>query len=552
VAFQPKPRLWCILLAVGIAFTGLALRLWGIGWSLPNAHHLFSYHPDEGVNLVNGVLQNGVARPHLILGFYNYGTLYFYLWQAAIAVGQTYGLLPSTVRPGSESWEMLAPMLLAGRLVSAVCGVLTLWALYAAGARLYGRKAGLIGAAIYAVTPAAVLHAHFATVDVPATLFVSLALAMAARVLRTGRLRDVVLAGVACGLAAATKYTAVLVVAAPAAAVMMAAPRDAFPEGARRRRVWMVAAHLLVLSLAALAGFVVACPAALLDWPRFTRDVAFEVAKSRAGMGVLFAHTGSGWVYHLVTSMRYGLGMPLLVWCLAAVAYALWRRRPQDILLLAFVAVYYGVIGAAQVRFLRYVIPLFPALALLSAGMVTDWRGRFPQRLTVVAGCLIVVASGITAAALDHVMVLPDVRDQALAYLERTAPYGSTVALATTPWYWTPPLALEFTAPDPRIRREAAEALTRFRVRLPAQGTELDLSVFQPDLPRFVILSDLETEDWQRLDYPPWLAFRAHLAGYRTRVFQNVPRWCGISLGKPAYVPNDMLYIYPRVTVYLR
>ena len=36
------PLLFILLLALG-------LRLWGIGWGLPNATRLFSYHPDESL-----------------------------------------------------------------------------------------------------------------------------------------------------------------------------------------------------------------------------------------------------------------------------------------------------------------------------------------------------------------------------------------------------------------------------------------------------------------------------------------------------------------------
>ncbi|MGC8668738.1 MAG: glycosyltransferase family 39 protein [Chthonomonadales bacterium] len=552
MASEPKQQVWRLILAGSIALAAVALRLWGIRWALPNAQHIFSYHPDEGVNLVNGVLQNGVARPHLLLSFYNYGTLYFYLWQAAVAIEQTYGFIPASIPAGTAVGDAMAPLLLAGRVVSACCGLLTVWVVYCAGKRLYGWKAGLAAAAVYAVAPAAVLDAHFATVDVAATLFVALALLMASRLLSTQRIVDVAVAGAVCGCAAATKYTAVLAVVAPAAALVLAGKGAAASGVTRSRPVARLTGNLALLGASAAAGFLITCPAAFLDTQRFLRDVAFEASKSQQGMGVLFAHTGNGWVYHLVWSLRFGLGAPLLLWAVLAVAGGVRRRSPADLLLLAFVAAYYGVIGAAQVRFLRYVVPLFPALALLCGAMAVQWGARLPGVLAAAAGVAALVVAGITSAGLDHVMVMPDARDRALAFLEQTAPLGSSVALATTPWYWTPPLAPEFTAPDPRIRRKAAESLTRFHIRLPAPGTELDEGVFEPDMPAYVILSDLETEDWERLRYPPWLRFQSRLAGYKAHVFQNVPEWAGISLGKGRYVPNDLLYVYPRITVYTR
>src|SRR5437763_10597214 len=82
---RPNPRSPRLLITL-ITFAALTLRLWGLTWSLPNDDHLFSYHPDEGVNLVSGVLENLNPRPHFDLGFYNYGSVYFYLWQGAVAI----------------------------------------------------------------------------------------------------------------------------------------------------------------------------------------------------------------------------------------------------------------------------------------------------------------------------------------------------------------------------------------------------------------------------------------------------------------------------------
>ena len=56
-----------------VLLLALALRLWGIGWGLPDANHAFSYHPDESM-----VVGNALVRPGqnlLDTGFYNYGSL---------------------------------------------------------------------------------------------------------------------------------------------------------------------------------------------------------------------------------------------------------------------------------------------------------------------------------------------------------------------------------------------------------------------------------------------------------------------------------------------
>src|SRR5207302_3981475 len=111
-------------------------------------------------------LDEGVARPHLDLRFYNYGTLYFYAWQGAVEINNRYGIVKRDPT-GSQTPAPDSPgaMILVGRIVTALLGAFTVLPIFALGKRLFHRNTGLVAAAIYAIMPAAVVHAHFATVD---------------------------------------------------------------------------------------------------------------------------------------------------------------------------------------------------------------------------------------------------------------------------------------------------------------------------------------------------------------------------------------------------
>ena len=110
--------------AVGlILIAAFALRVVGLRWGLPDAHHYFSYHPDEAPILYPAMgMIRGDWNPH----FFNYGTLYLYIvgffstsFVASIgdAAGSVFGKrfgkhkLPGGTK---KSWEGLA----AGMLVS--------------------------------------------------------------------------------------------------------------------------------------------------------------------------------------------------------------------------------------------------------------------------------------------------------------------------------------------------------------------------------------------------------------------------------------------------
>ena len=79
-----------------------------------------------------------------------------------------------------------------------------------------------------------VFYSHLALNDVPTLAPVALALYAAAGVMRRGRRRDYVLAGVAIGLAAATKYTGGVVLACLLVAAVEDASGGSLAQSARR------------------------------------------------------------------------------------------------------------------------------------------------------------------------------------------------------------------------------------------------------------------------------------------------------------------------------
>ena len=119
------------------------------------------------------------------------------------------------------------------RAAAAVLGCAALWLLYATGARLFGRGVGLLAAAIEAVAFLPVFYAHLALNDVPTLAPLTLSLLGSAGVLRKGRVRDYLLAGIGLGLACASKYTAGIALV-PFVAAVAARFLDVQQPGRRR------------------------------------------------------------------------------------------------------------------------------------------------------------------------------------------------------------------------------------------------------------------------------------------------------------------------------
>ncbi len=571
-----------VLLILGlILLLGGGLRFAGLGWSLPDARHpLATYHPDELINL-NAARAADLLHGQFDIGFYNYGAFYFYLVSFAQMLGRGWGLIPS-LPPGvgplspQEASEASA-LFLAGRIVTALLGTATIPLLSFTGRKLYSSKAGLIAAGLYAAAPLAVIHAHFLTVDVPATFFVTLALFFSARILALRpaagpeetpslsapprapvSLRPYALAGIAVGLASATKYTAVTVLAAPLAAHFWRTKRL---EGESSFK------PLFLLLGTALLAFLLGCPGVFLNsdafWnglPNFPGSgLRYELFEhSRQGHGAVFTQTGSGWVYHLWVSLRFGLGFPLWGVTLFALFFAVKRREHEDKMLLVFLGTAYLLTGLSAVRFARYLIPLYPAFFLLVGKLISDLKGNAPMRFSpspapVLTGLLIAGTLGSTLTFLIS-MTKQDARDLAADFIEQNLK-GKTIAFAKIPWFYSPPLSPYLGAPAAPVRAKIVQS-AEYRFRLPF--SEWSLEVLSP-VPDAVLLSNFETmHEETRLHLPGPTQFVEEVRrNFNPVVFgtqeEQVTRWAGGAIfGQEKVIPEDLLYVVPKIEVFLR
>jgi hypothetical protein len=281
---------------------------------------------------------------------------------------------------------------------------------------------------------------------------------------------------------------------------------------------------------------------------------------SGTGSADLFTGTPSGLIYHLTFNLAWGMGWPLVVASLAGVGYALYRRRPGDLILLAFALPYYLLIGLAQVKFARYTLPLFPPLLLLVGALVPPLaRNRAaPARLALGALGAAAAFALVLSLAFDAVMTKPDTRDEAAAYLSEKN--VTSVGFAKGPWYWSPPLHPLLAAPNPEAAKQAAAQTQGIRL-IPAEG-EWNLDQLRADPPDTVAISEFEYADAQRTGNAAARTYLDELrARYPTRrIFSQTVQVLGLPVTKldmsgglaMQHLPHDMLYTNPTTEVYTR
>jgi 4-amino-4-deoxy-L-arabinose transferase-like glycosyltransferase len=524
-----------------ILIAAFVLRIIGLRWGLPNQHHHFSYHPDEAPILqpTLTMIARGDGNPH----FFNYGTLYLYI--TAFFSTSFIGL--GIIRP-----ENLWPSLhLVARSLTVVMGVGTVAAVYFIARRTIPAPWALVAAALVAVAPMHALHGHFATVDVPATFFLALALLAIVVLADHAHIGYYILSGSLIGLAAATKYTMALALLPLLVIHFIAKP----PQFKFAPPMW----YLAVAAGCAVAAFVIACPYAFVVHggsigvnPEFKRHVLFEMRHMKEGGTFAFANTGTGWGYHFLRSLPCGLGIPFLVAALVGIGALVRLASPAAIALLVWSVPYFVGIGAAQERFLRYTIPLVPLAAISAAALLHLISGaEKPTRRgiawAVIVGIVLVGTTAWYCGANVAVLARDDPRDAAGDFLRQRLA-GKTLGLAGEPWYLTPSVVrYNGGLPSRQVFEEWREKEARFKIVI----TGWDAHMLKSRRPDYFAVSDMEYADPVRLNVNGAAELMKALDHHYTdsMVFENEPGAIVLGRGKAAS-PPDWLYARPRIIVF--
>ncbi|MEA2358910.1 MAG: hypothetical protein QOI62_2170 [Solirubrobacteraceae bacterium] len=407
---------WWLGLVLVLAAAG-GLRAWGIGQGLP-----YAYNADENAHFVPGAigLFGHGFNPHYFVNPPAYTYLLhvvFDVWFGGRAgVSQAFALHPTEV-------------FVVARATAGAVGTLAVWLLYLAGARLFDRATGLLAAALLGVSFLAVFYSHLALNDVPTLAPIALSLWGTAGIVRSGRGRDYLLAGVGLGLACATKYTGgiVLLPLLGAAALQLATPerRTAALRG------------VLLAAVVALGAFLIANPYAVLDSAAFRDGLHHQADAADDALGKLGLTQTSGHLYYLWT-FTWGLGwVPLFG---AAIGIALLAaREPRLLAVLAPAPIVYVLFMGAQARFFgRWLLPVFPIACLLGAYAVVCLarmagrrsRGALLGPALGALGAVALLGQGVVTS-LHSAMTLSraDTRNLARAWMVEHVPAGTRIVV---------------------------------------------------------------------------------------------------------------------------
>ena len=396
---------------------GAALRLWSVRHGLPAVHNV-----DESVHFVRSAVWffRGDYNPHYFLNPPGYSYLLHCLrlqLRRDLAVRLRHDVIRRFKRDPTELYMI-------GRDRRGRDGRARRGRPLHVGKRLYGAAAGLVAATLMSISFLPVFYSHLALNDVPTLLPLTVGLLGAVRIYQRGEMIDYAIAGAGLGFATAFKYTAAALMLPIGLAwgLRVWADRERFKPELRR---------LVLAGVIAGLAFTIANPYALLA----PRSFLYGVREQRTYAGdveKIGLDDVSGWGYYLWT-VTWGLGWVPLALAALGTIFALRRDWRTALLLLSFIVVFWLFMGM-QTRFYgRWLLPVYPFLALLAGYGVVRLASLAPPRWRTGLGIAIVAAALFqpisSIVRVDNVLAQTDTRKQARKWLVKNLPRGERAVI---------------------------------------------------------------------------------------------------------------------------
>src|ERR671937_1310725 len=343
----------------------------------------YVFNIDEGSHFTNRAVGmfGGSADP----GYYQNPSAFTYLVHLALrfqyGIGHVipFGHYGRAIRQYSEDPTTIYR---TSRTLAAVLCMLGVLAVFWVARRLWGTMEAIAAAAVLSFAFLPVAYSRVAVTDVGALLPLAFALYASVRVYEEGSRRHYVLGGAMAGLAFGFKYTAGLVLLPLLIATVARVLRD-------RRAI----VDGLIALAAAVAVFFVTNPYVFINFSDAWHQLKGE--QQLAGKFAKLGQEGDNGPAYYLDSLTWGFGWACSLAALAGVVLVA-RRSWMCAVLLAAVPIALFIYLSTQVRFFgRWLLPAYPALALLAGVAIAALVRLVPGGRLVRAAALAVAAPAV-------------------------------------------------------------------------------------------------------------------------------------------------------------
>ena len=415
----------CIILGCSLRFVGLTRgdSSFVLDGSDQSERAFYHFHPDETALIQAAIDPIDPFAPRIT----SYGMLPIYLLRGvlefnSIIFGQDF--------TNQKSPDRVRYVYFTARILAVLASCLTLYLVWLLGARWFSDLTGLLAVCIVAVAPMAIQLAHFYTVDGLFTLLILATMYVLLRALERPDWRWFILTGILIGLSAAVRL-----IGLSAGFILLVGhiTRQRQLKAVLTPSIWL-AGLSAVLCLLALQPF-------LLDYDLIFRDMnpyglGFAMKWARGEFLTIWSlvdiHT-IPYLHHWSHLWPLGVGWPLTILFIFGLSYGLWKIDHQKGLILLWIGIYFYVIGGLQAKPIRYLLPMLPFLALLSADFCV-WFIRSSQfvrirKLAIGICAAVFMYSTIYGVAFASLYTREDSRIQAARWIDKHIPANSRIGV---------------------------------------------------------------------------------------------------------------------------
>lgn len=459
-------------LLVFILLLAAFFRFCGLNWD--QGYHL---HPDERmitmvvqrIHLPESLTINSLLSPESPLNpkFFPYGSFPLYLLKFL-------GNILASVKP---QWATYAQLNLFGRAISGLADLGVVILVYLIGKKNWSRKVGLLASLFYALSVFPIQASHFYAVDTLLNLFILATLYRLLIFYEKGSMKNAFWVGIFLGLSLASKISATVLVSAIGIALLAdlilifvkrirrirlvpKIHREFFDffvwlfsglKAPKRQKLFSLLISILkfgvVITVVAVTTFLIFEPYALIDFPTFWRQTLEQhrMTKSALTFPYTLQYVGTTpYLYHLKNLVLWGMGLPLGLLSLIASLWLMVRliievprpgkeNQEAKILILSFFFIaYFLVVGRFAIKFMRYLLPLYPLFCLFAAWFLQSLI-RSRKKIIVLIGkaslIFIIATTLLWAVSFSSIYTKPNTRVSATQWINQNVPLGSKIAV---------------------------------------------------------------------------------------------------------------------------
>ncbi|MCW4021694.1 MAG: glycosyltransferase family 39 protein [Candidatus Bathyarchaeota archaeon] len=273
-------------------------------------------------------------------------------------------------------FRVLGANIFAARLVSVVFSVLSVWAVFEFGYKLYGPRAGLLSSILLASMPGVLWISRMAMIETMLMFFFTVSLLSFFCWKKTNDNKMLILTGVTLGLGFLVKYQ--MVVAAVIMLVTLILPGKEYFRNRRKQ-------FLLIVIVAAL----VFLPWILIVFQQYSSEMLgiwFYVLQMGNESRLAYSTRFFAPIFYLIEMTQpypfiHPVYLPVYIICLLGLGLWFIRKKESDKFLLLSFSVVYIVFTLITSKDWRYVSLIFPVLAVSGSELIWFLLDHAKQRI---------------------------------------------------------------------------------------------------------------------------------------------------------------------------